>query len=181
MIDVRAADALAVPGAETDDIPDFEVLYRTHARRIYSLAYRFVGNAADAEDLLQEVFLLAHRRLDSFRHEAALSIWLHRLAVNRCLDHLRSRGAKQTALTGSLTDDAPPPPRARVSTDPVTRLDLERAIASLPDGYRTVVVLRDVEGYEYREIAEQLGIAIGTAKSQVHKARRRLRSLLRRT
>ena len=158
--------------------PTFEALYRTHAKRIYSLAYRFTGNAADAEELLQDVFLHAHCKLDSFRREAALSTWLHRLAVNRCLDHLRSRAARQDARTGSLADEERPQPRA---SSPITRLDLERAIAQLPDGYRAAFVLHDVEGYEHREVAALLGIAVGTSKSQVHKARLRLRAILRRT
>ena len=158
----------------------FEALYRTHARRIYSLAYRFTGNAADAEELLQDVFLQAYRKLDSFRREAALSTWLHRLAVNRCLDHLRSRAAREDARTGSLAEEAGPQPRARASS-PINRLDLERAIAQLPDGYRAAFVLHDVEGYEHREVAALLGIAVGTSKSQVHKARLRLRAILRRT
>ena len=160
----------------------FEALYRTHARRIYSLAYRFTGNAADAEELLQEIFLQAYRKLGSFRREATLSTWLHRLAVNRCLDHLRSRAARQDARTGSLAEEAgpQPQPRARASS-PITRLDLERAIAQLPDGCRAAFVLHDVEGYEHQEIAALLGIAAGTSKSQVHKARLRLRALLRRT
>lgn len=92
--------------------PTFEALYRTHAKRIYSLAWRFTGNAADAEELLQDIFLQAYRKLDSFRQEAALSTWLHRLAVNRCLDHLRSRAARQDARTGSLADETRPQPRA---------------------------------------------------------------------
>ena len=159
--------------------PTFEAFYRTHAKRIYSLAYRFTGNAADAEELLQEIFLQAHRKLDSFRQEAALSTWLHRLAVNRCLDHLRSRAVRQNARTESLSDEAWPQPRARASS-PITRLDLERAIAQLPDGCRAAFVLHDVEGYEHREIAALLGVAAGTSKSQVHRARLRLRALLRR-
>ena len=162
------------------DATSFEALYRTHAKRIYSLAYRFTGNAADAEELLQEIFLQAYRKLDSFRQEAALSTWLHRLAVNRCLDHLRSRAARQHARTGSLADEARPQPGARASS-PITRLDLERAIAQLPAGCRAAFVLHDVEGYEHQEIAVSLGIAAGTSKSQVHKARLRLRALLRRT
>ena len=180
MIDVQAAEAPVLSGSN-DDGATFETLYRTHAKRIYSLAYRFVGNATDAEELLQEIFLQVHRRLGSFRHEAALSTWLHRLAVNRCLDHVRSRGARQAALTATLADDTPTPARARVSTDPIARLDLQRAIARLPRGCRAVFLLHDVEGYEHREVADLLGIAVGTSKSQLHKARLRLRSLLGRT
>ena len=166
MIETRLVEGLP-PATETNaevaaartnaEEPAFEALYRTHARRIYSLAYRFTGNAADAEELLQDIFLQAYRRLDSFRREAALSTWLHRLAVNRCLDHLRSRAARQDARTGSLADAARPQPRARTSS-PITRLDLERAIAQLPDRCRAAFVLHDVEGYEHREIAALFGI-----------------------
>ncbi len=170
--------APAVAGAERTA---FESLYRTHARRIYSLAYRFTGNAAEAEELLQDVFLQAYRKLGGFRREAALSTWLHRLAVNRCLDHLRSRAARQDAVTGPLAEEAAAAaPRSRAAS-PITRLDLERAIARLPDGCRAAFVLHDVEGYEHREIAALLGIAVGTSKSQVHKARLRLRGILKPT
>lgn len=177
MIETRAVVGL-VPVETSDDGATFESLYRTHAKRIYSLAYRFAGNAAEAEELLQDIFLLAYRKLGSFRHEAALSTWLHRLAVNRCLDHVRSRAARQDAATEPLNADHPPPDR--VGDGPITHLDLERAIAQLPDGCRMAFVLHDVEGYGHREIAERLGIATGTSKSQVHKARLRLRRLLRR-
>lgn len=189
MIETRVVE-VAPPATETgaeeaaadtnEEARTFETLYRTHAKRIYSLAYRFTGNAADAEELLQDIFLQAYRKLDSFRQEAALSTWLHRLAVNRCLDRLRSRAARQDARTGSLADEGRPQPRARACS-PITRLDLERAIAQLPDGCRAAFVLHDVEGYEHQEIAALLGIAAGTSKSQVHKARLRLRALLRRT
>ena len=177
MAETQVVLALA-PAAASDDESAFEALYRTHAKRIYSLAYRFAGNAAEAEELLQEIFLQAYRKLGGFRGEAALGTWLHRLAVNRCLDHVRSRAARQDAVTVPLNAEAPPP--ARADSGPITHLDLERAIAQLPDGCRLAFVLHDVEGYGHREIAERLGIATGTSKSQVHKARLRLRRLLRR-
>ena len=175
MIETRAVEGL-VPVETSDDGTTFESLYRTHAKRIYSLAYRFAGNAAEAEELLQDIFLLAYRKLGSFRHEAALSTWLHRLAVNRCLDHVRSRAARQDAATEPLSAEAAAP----AESGPITHLDIERAIAQLPDGCRMAFVLHDVEGYGHREVAERLGIATGTSKSQVHKARLRLRRLLRR-
>ena len=178
MAETRVFHALVPTAAASDDESAFEALYRTHAKRIYSLAYRFAGNAAEAEDLLQEIFLQAHRKLGGFRGEAALGTWLHRLAVNRCLDHVRSRAARQDAVTEPLNANQPPPDRA--GAGPITHLDLERAIAQLPDGCRMAFVLHDVEGYGHREVAERLGIATGTSKSQVHKARLRLRRLLRR-
>ncbi len=176
MAETQVVHALA-PAAASDDESAFEALYRTHAKRIYSLAYRFAGNAAEAEDLLQEIFLQAYRKLGGFRRESALGTWLHRLAVNRCLDHVRSRAARQDAVTEPLGPDHPPD---RAGTGPITHLDLERAIAQLPDACRMAFVLHDVEGYEHREVAKRLGIATGTSKSQVHKARLRLRRLLRR-
>ena len=133
MAETQIVHALA-PAAASDDESAFEALYRTHAKRIYSLAYRFAGNAAEAEELLQEIFLQAYRKLGGFRREAALGTWLHRLAVNRCLDHVRSRAARQDAVTEPLNADQPPPDRA--GAGPITHLDLERAIAQLPDGCR---------------------------------------------
>ena len=179
MIETRVVEG-SPPATDIDaEETAFESLYRTHAKRIYSLAYRFAGNAADAEELLQDIFLQAYRKRGSFRGEAALSTWLYRLAVNRCLDHLRSRTTRQEAMTGSLASETPVPTRTSAA-GPIARLDLERAIAQLPDGYRAAFVLHDVEGYEHREVAALLGIAVGTSKSQVHKARLRLRAILRR-
>ena len=136
-----------------------------------------------AEDLLQEIFLAAHRKLDSFRGESSLGTWLYRLATNQCLDYLRSRAARNRQVTAALEDD----PRladenSRALADrTVTNMDLERAVARLPEGCRMAFVLHDIEGLEHREVAEKLGIAEGTSKSQVHKARLRLRALLTET
>jgi RNA polymerase sigma-70 factor (ECF subfamily) len=141
-----------------------------------------VGNAADAEDLLQEIFLSAHRKLDSFRGESALGTWLYRLAVNLCLDYLRSRTGRAIQLTDPL-DDEPAfsqPATRGLAEQTVTKMDIERALAHLPEGCRTAFVLHDIEGLEHREVAEVMGIAEGTSKSQVHKARLRLRGLLSR-
>jgi RNA polymerase sigma-70 factor (ECF subfamily) len=162
------------------DLAAFEAIYRTHSGRLYAVACRMLGNPADAEDLLQEIFLAAHRKLDSFRGESALGTWLYRLATNLCLDHLRSRAAKTGQLTGALDDE---PGLAdtgsrRLADRTVDRMDLERALAQLPEGCRTAFVLHDIEGLEHREVAEALGVAEGTSKSQVHKARMRLRALL---
>ena len=124
--------------------------------------------------------MAAHRKLDSFRGDAALGTWLFRLATNLCLDHLRSRAVKTEGLTGPLDDE---PGLAdgssrKLAERTVNKMDLERAIAQLPQGCRTAFVLHDVEGLEHREVAEMLGIAEGTSKSQVHKARLRLRAML---
>lgn len=177
---VRADELALVERCRQGDLAAFEELYRTHAGRLYSLAWRIVGNPVDAEDLLQEIFLAAHRKLDSFRGESALSTWLYRLATNLCLDHLRSKATRTSHLTDALDDE---PGLADVSSRgladrALTRMDLERALAQLPPGCRAAFVLHDVEGLEHKEIAEALGIAEGTSKSQVHKARLKLRALL---
>jgi RNA polymerase sigma-70 factor, ECF subfamily len=163
------------------DLAAFEELYKAHAGKLYSLAVRMLGNPADAEDLLQEIFLAAHRKLDGFRGESALGTWLYRLATNQCLDFLRSRASRSSQVTDTL-DDGPgvyEPGRRGLAEQTVTKMDLERALARLPEGCRAAFVLHDVQGLEHREVAEALGIAEGTSKSQVHKARLKLRALLR--
>jgi RNA polymerase sigma-70 factor (ECF subfamily) len=160
-----------VPGA-------FEELYRAHAPRLFGLAARLVGRL-DAEDLLQDIFLAAHRKLGSYKGEAALGTWLFRLATNVCLDHLRSRATRGSRLTDVLDDD---PGAGAAQSGPilgvVDRIDLERSLAALPAGARSVFVLHDVEGLEHREVAQLLGVTEGTSKSQLHRARMRLRTLL---
>ena len=162
------------------DVAAFETIYRTHSGRLYSVACRVLGNPADAEDLLQEIFLAAHRKLESFRGESALGTWLYRLAMNLCLDHLRSRATRSGQLTDALDDEfgLDDVSSRRLAERTVTKMDLERALAQLPAGCRTAFVLHDVEGLEHREVAAALGIAEGTSKSQVHKARMRLRAML---
>ena len=169
-----------VERCRSGDLAAFEELYRAHAGKLFSVACRMVGNPADAEDLLQEIFLSAHRKLDGFRGESALGTWLYRLATNHCLDYLRSRAARTNQLTDALDDE-----RGQFQTgsyglaqQTVTKMDLERALARLPEGCRAAFVLHDVQGLEHREVAQALGIAEGTSKSQVHKARLRLRALL---
>ena len=158
----------------------FEELYRAHAGRLYSLILRMIGSAHDAEDLLQEVFLTAHRKLGSFRGESTLGTWLYRLAVNHCLDVLRGRHVRMARATDSLDEEGAEEPTAVSPVVPsaITKMDLERAIAALPQGCRTAFVLHDVEGLEHGEIARMLGVSEGTSKSQVHKARMKLRAAL---
>jgi RNA polymerase sigma-70 factor (ECF subfamily) len=159
------------------DVPAFEELYRQHSTRLFNLAWRMCGTRADAEDLLQEIFLLAYRKLPEFRGDSAVGTWLYRLAMNRCLDHLKSRQTRANGTTSELDEEAMPGPRL-ISDNGVKRIDLERAIARLPDGARAAFVLYDVEGFQHHEIATILGISEGTSKSQVHKARLKLRALL---
>jgi RNA polymerase sigma-70 factor (ECF subfamily) len=178
----RLEDMALVERCRKGDLGAFEELYRQHAGRLYSVACRMVGNSSDAEDLLQEIFLAAHRKLDSFRGDSALGTWLYRLATNLCLDYLRSKAARTSQLTSVLDDE----PKLADSSSrslaerTLTRMDLERALQQLPEGCRAAFVLHDIEGLEHREVADALGIAEGTSKSQVHKARLRLRSLLTR-
>ena len=176
----RAAEAALIERCRRGELGAFEEIYRAHSARLFALIHRMLGNAADAEDLLQEVFLSAHRKLDGFRGESALGTWLYRLATNHCLDYLRSRAAKTGQLTDAL-DDEPMLPDAGsrvIAETTVAKMDLERALAQLPQGCRAAFLLHDVEGLEHREVADALGIAEGTSKSQVHKARLRLRALL---
>ena len=171
------SDAELVTRCRNGDVGAFEALYRQHAPRLYSLASRMAGSVDEGEDLLQEIFLQAYRKLGSFRGDAALGTWLHRLAINHCLDFVRSRQAKNTKLTETLDDESSFEPAAPRDT-PIARLDLDRAIASLPPGCREAFVLHDVEGFDHREVGHMLGIAEGTSKSQVFKARMKLRAML---
>jgi RNA polymerase sigma-70 factor (ECF subfamily) len=178
-VSARAADAALVERCRRGDLGAFEELYRLHAPRLYNLALRMLGNTADAEDAVQDTFLVAHKRLDTFRGEAALGTWLYKLTVNQCLDRLRGRASRESQATDSLDEpERTWQPRAR-GDSAVERMDLKSAIAKLPEGGRTVFVLHDVEGLEHREIASMLGISEGTSKSQLHKARLRLRQFLK--
>lgn len=158
----------------------FEEIYRAHAARLYSLALRMTGSEQDAADLLQETFLQAYRKIGSFRGDSTLGTWLYRLAVNQCLDFLRGRHARMSRAAGLFDENEPVEPVQEAGTVPsaISRLDLDRAIARLPEGCRAVFVLHDVEGFTHHEVAALLGISEGTSKSQVHKARVRLRAAL---
>ncbi|MFZ3213732.1 MAG: sigma-70 family RNA polymerase sigma factor [Terriglobales bacterium] len=179
------AEAEAIERAKQGDAESFEVLYALHKRRVYSLCLRMTGNTAEAEDLTQEAFLQLYRKIATFRGESAFSTWLHRLSVNVVLMHLRKKGIPEVSLEESLEPQQEDGPRkdfgARDSalTGSLDRLNLQRAIESLPPGYRVIFVLHDVEGYEHNEIAEMMGCSIGNSKSQLHKARMKLRDLLR--
>jgi RNA polymerase sigma-70 factor (ECF subfamily) len=169
------------PSARSGDpepsVEAFEQMYREHAPRIYSLACRMAGSPEDGEDLLQEIFLQAYRKMGSFKGESAIGTWLYRLALNHCLDYVRSRRAKMNKLTETLDAENSVQPTARRQT-PIAKMDLDRAIERLPEGCREAFVLHDVEGFDHKEVGEFLGIAEGTSKSQVFKARLKLRALL---
>jgi RNA polymerase sigma-70 factor, ECF subfamily len=174
----------AIERAKQGDAEAFEVLYHLHKRRVYSLCLRMTSNTAAAEDLTQEAFLQLYRKIGTFRGESAFSTWLHRMAVNVVLMQLRKKGLPVVPLeeTGENEEEAPkkelgaPDPALEGSID---RLRLRRAVESLPPGYRTIFVLHDVEGYEHNEIATMVGCSIGNSKSQLHKARMKLREILK--
>jgi RNA polymerase sigma-70 factor (ECF subfamily) len=171
--------------AQAGSAPAFEFLYQLHGRRVYALCLRMVGNPADAEDLMQEAFLQLFRKIGTFRGESAFSTWLHRLAVNVVLMHLRKKGLPEVSLEETMEPQQEDGPRKDVGTrdnvlaGSIDRVNLERAVESLPPGYRIIFVLHDVEGYEHNEIAEMMGCSIGNSKSQLHKARMKLRDLLK--
>ena len=167
-----------VSRCQAGDVDAFEELYARHSPRIFSLASRMAGSPESGEDLLQEIFLQAYRKIGGFKGDAAVGTWLYRLALNHCLDFVRSRQAKMDKATGTIDGEDRAPALAARRDSPVERIDLERAVQQLPPGCREVFVLHDIEGYEHREIAKMLGIAEGTSKSQVFKARMKLRALL---
>jgi RNA polymerase sigma-70 factor (ECF subfamily) len=176
----NATDIELARAAALGDGAAFEKLYQQHHRRVYSLCLRMLGNSSQAEDLSQEVFLQVYRKIGSFRGESAFTTWLHRLTVNQVLMHFRKRGVKleHTSEEGDFTNVVETPLQSTRRISLVDRMTLEKAISQLPPGYRTVFVLHDVEGYEHEEIGSILGISVGTSKSQLHKARMRLRELI---
>jgi RNA polymerase sigma-70 factor (ECF subfamily) len=175
----------AIRQAQTGDGAAFEYLYRSHSRRVYSLCLRMIGNTAEAEELTQEAFLQVFRKINTFRGDSAFSTWLHRLAVNTVLMRLRKKTVAAMPLEDSSMGDEFDKQKKEYGapdlalTGSIDRIQLELAIAQLPPGYKRAFVLHDVQGYEHREIAEMLGSSIGNSKSQLHKARTRLRKLLR--
>ena len=167
-----------VARCQAGDAEAFEALYRHHASRIYTLASRMAGSPEDGEDLLQEIFLQAWRKIGGFKGDSAVGTWLYRLALNHCLDFVRSRQARMDKATDTIDDDSRPAALTARRDSRAERIDLERAMQQLPPGCREVFVLHDVEGFEHHEIGTLLGISEGTSKSQVHKARMKLRGIL---
>jgi len=179
-----AAETQLIARAQRGEEEAFAALFEAHKRRVYSLCLRMTGNTAEAEDLTQEAFLQLFRKISTFRGESAFSTWLHRLAVNVVLMHLRKKGLQQISLDEVDTSQDEPIKRDYGSDDrrltgSVDRIGLQKAIADLPPGYRAVFVLHDVEGYEHNEIAEIMKCSVGNSKSQLHKARMKLRERLR--
>jgi RNA polymerase sigma-70 factor (ECF subfamily) len=180
-------EAEAIRRAQAGDPAVYEYLYRLHSRRVYALCLRMVRDTAEAEDLTQEAFLLLFRKIHTFRGESAFSTWLHRLAVNLVLMRLRKKSLPvfsieaipdaedETAPLRSLDLGAPD----LIIEGAIDRINLQRCIQRLPAGFRKVFVLHDIQGYRHREIANLLGRSVGDSKSQLHKARKRLRESLR--
>ncbi|MDP9204311.1 MAG: sigma-70 family RNA polymerase sigma factor [Gemmatimonadota bacterium] len=175
----RAAAPDSIGRAQSGDVNAFELLYREHAGRIYALCLRLkAGDSTDATELMQDVFIKAWRRLETFRGDCAFSSWLHRLAVNTMLENARG-DSRRIARVLPMEDTSRLASAARSSGIDL-KMDMEEAIASLPKGARLAFVLHDVEGYQHQEIAEQLGVSVGTVKAQLHRARRLLRERLER-
>ena len=174
--DRRATELRLVRQAQAGDLVAFERLYRENERKVFGLCFRLSSDPALAEELTQEVFVRAWRKLSSFRGESAFSSWLYPLTVNVALSERRSRRRRDARIV--VTEDPASLERAPRTPAPEAGFDLEKAMAALPPGARAVFVLHDVEGRTHEEIAQLLGLAPGTSKAQLHRARRLLREAL---
>jgi RNA polymerase sigma-70 factor (ECF subfamily) len=163
--------------AQQGDQAAFQELYEAHVGRVYAICLRLARDQAEAEEHTQDVFVRVWQRLATFREESAFSTWLHRLAVNEVLQSRRAAGRRSARV---MLAENPATLESRSRAAPAPTSDLERAIAGLPEGARAVFVLHDVEGYQHEEIARISGIAEGTSKAQLHRARRLLREALER-
>jgi RNA polymerase sigma-70 factor, ECF subfamily len=178
-------EAEAIRLAQQGDAAAFERIYSLHNRRVYALCLRMVGNTAEAEDLTQDAFMQLFRKIGTFRGESAFSTWLHRLSVNVVLMKLRKKKLAETSIEETNDPDDESSGLRRelgapdlLLTGSIDRVHLERAIEQLPPGYKQVFVLHDIQGFEHNEIAGLMDCSIGNSKSQLHKARMRLRELL---
>jgi len=175
-----STDFVLTQAAASGNMAAFEEVYQRHHRRVYSICLRMLQNATEAEDLTQDVFIQLYRKIGSFRGDSAFTTWLHRLTVNQVLMHFRKRNVKFE----KTTEEGETPVQVVGGTENprkmpvVDKIAIENAIEQLPNGYRNVFVLHDVEGYEHEEVARILGCSVGTSKSQLHKARLKLRKLL---
>ena len=173
--------------AQQGDASAFEEIYRMHSRRVYSLCLRMLGDPVEAEDLAQEAFLQLFRKIHTFRGESAFSSWLHRLTANVVLMSFRKKKAVVSSLDEmTRINDEDSAPRWEIGSLDIRmigvfdRVNLQIAVEQLPEGYKRMFLLHDVHGYEHNEIAKILDCSIGNSKSQLHKARKRLRELLHR-
>jgi RNA polymerase sigma-70 factor (ECF subfamily) len=175
----------AIRLAQLGDAAAFETIYHLHSRRVYALCLRMTGDPVEAEDLTQEAFLQLFRKIHTFRGESAFSSWLHRLTANIVLMRFRKKRPVPASLDEMTSSDGEKERPAFEIGGPDLRLagvfdrvNLHTAIEQLPEGYRSMFLLHDVHGYEHNEIAHMLGCSVGNSKSQLHKARKRLRELL---
>src|SRR5205085_9481608 len=177
----RESDFALAQRAARGDARAFEEIYRLHYRRVYGLCLRMTQNVAEAEDITQEVFILLHRKAGSFRGESQFNTWLYRLTVNQVLMRFRkTKARREEALEGIEARPVETFVAGRPgATQLIDRMALDSALAQLPPGYRAAFILHDVEGYEHEEVAQILGCAVGTSKSQLHKARVKLRKILK--
>ncbi len=177
----RAADYELAQKAAAGDVDAFEQIYWKHHRRVFGICLRMTKNVHEAEDVTQQVFLNLFKKIGSFRGDSAFTTWLHRITVNQMLMNIRTNKIRKEDTT---EDGELPEASSALLLKPsnqnqiISRLHLNEAIAKLADGYRKVLILHDIEGFEHDEIARMLGCASGTSKSQLHKARRVLRQLL---
>lgn len=176
-----SSDYALTRGAARGDASAFEELYRLHHRRVYTLCLRMTQNEAEAEDITQDVFIVLLHKAGDYRAEASFTTWLHRMTVNQVLMHFRRKKAKREEQAEDDAEEAAAPrgTSGARAAQLVDRITLEDALSRLPPGYRAAFVLHDVEGYEHEEVARLLGCAVGTSKSQLHKARTKLRKLLK--
>jgi len=173
-------DAHTLARARAGDEAAFQALYRAEVGRVFALCLRLTGSRPEAEERTQDVFVQAWRSLASFRGESALSTWLHRLTVNLVLTERRGRGRRERRLLAVESPETWETTGTGHESDAGQTVDLERAIGRLPDGAREVLVLHDIEGFTHEEIAGLCGIAAGTSKAQLFRARRLLREMLER-
>lgn len=187
-MNARPRSVVDLPGTTTGDLDDvvrraqqgdvdaFEQLYRAHSPAVYALCRRMVGDERESRDLVQDVFVRTWQRLPTFRGQSALGTWIHRLAVNVVLEQLRSAKRETLRFLDDAEDDLLPAPATEHRLD--AAMDLDRALEQLPAGARSVFVLHDIHGYSHDEIADMTGIAPGTARAQLWRARRALSRLL---
>ena len=171
---MQASDAVRL--AQAGDQDAFHALYREHVGRVFAVCLRLTGDRSTAEDRTQDVFVQAWRRLSTFRGDSAFGTWLYRLTINVVLNERRA--TRRRIARVEAVEDPGALERPSGGAAPGDALDLERAIARLPEGARAIFVLHDVDGYQHQEIGAMLGIAVGTSKAQLFRARRLLREML---